>query len=400
MSTENNQNVELVDIDEFLPMPGAEAVITSEDEGKAGLFTPPNKPVNTDFIDDPTPDPDKDDPKAVIEKIVNDDDDDFIESKSTPGRKKIDKSGLVEVFDSLIKEEFLVPFDDGKPLEEYTLKDWKELIEANFEEREKTIREQTPKEFFESLPAELQYAAEYVAKGGSDMKTLFKALSQMEETRSLDPDNTSHQEHIARQYLQATNFGKGDSELIEDQVQEWIQSGVIAKKAKQFKPKLDELEQEVIQYQIKQQEQVREMQIQRKQEFMDNIYNTLKPADLNGVKLDAKRQKFLWDELTGLKYQSVTGRPTNLLGHLLEEYQFSKNPRYDLIAEATWLLADPEDYKEKIRTQASNETTQEAVRKLKTEQNRKIATNTAINDDEETSTKRKINRQSTNIFKR
>src|SRR5690606_35433010 len=120
------------------------------------------------------------------------------------GRKKLDKSGMVETFGKLIEEGSIIPFDDDKPLEEYSVNDWKDLIKANFEERERAIKESTPKEFFESLPSELQYAAEYVAKGGTDLKGLFKVLSQTEESRNLDPTKPADQELIVRDYLSAT----------------------------------------------------------------------------------------------------------------------------------------------------------------------------------------------------
>jgi hypothetical protein len=217
--------------------------------------------------------------------------------------------------------------------------------------------------------------------------------------RELNPATPEHQEVIVRQYLQATGFGNGDAELMEDQVQEWLQSGIIAKKAQQFKPKLDAMQEEVIQSKLQQQEQFRQEQQRKKEEYMENIFNTLKPAEVNGIKLDAKRQKFLWDELTTAKYQSMTGRPTNLLGKLLEDHQFGKTPRYDLIAETLWLLSDPDDYKENIRKQAKNEVTQDTVRKLKTEEARKIASNVR-EEEEDTPPARRIPRPATNIFKR
>ena len=34
-------------------------------------------------------------------------------------------------FQKLIKDDKIVPFDDEKSLEDYTAKDWEELIEAN-----------------------------------------------------------------------------------------------------------------------------------------------------------------------------------------------------------------------------------------------------------------------------
>jgi hypothetical protein len=304
---------------------------------------------------------------------------------------------MVETFSKLIEEGVLMGFEDDKSLEDYSLKDWKELIQANLEEKERTLREQTPKEFFEALPEELQYAAEYVAKGGKDMKGLFRALAQVEEQRSLDPRNDEHQEIIVRQYLHATNFGNGDQALIEDQVEDWVKSGTIAKRANQFKPKLDEMQAQVLQSKIAQQEQFRLQQQQQKERYMENIYNALKPADLNGIKVDTKRQKYLWDELTTLKYQSMQGRPTNLLGKLLDEYQFSEKPRYDLIAETLWLLSDPDDYKEQIRKQAKSELTQETVKKLKTEEARKLSS-TVRDDRDEQSSSRPSLKKPRNIF--
>ncbi len=421
MSTtaENNQqtsvsSVSIESIDDFLPMPGAESIVTSDEEDeKLTIFSKP-KSVDMSFLEKDTDDSDDDsedsDKKkkptsadtesafAELDAELEDEDPANGEEKKA-GRKKIDKSGMVETFSKLIEEGLIVPFEDDKALEDYSVKDWKELIQANFEEKEKAIREQTPKEFFESLPSELQYAAEYVAKGGTDMKGLFRALSQTEEVRSLDPRNDEHQEIIARQYLQATNFGGGDNELIEDQLQEWIEAGTIAKKAQQFKPKLDQMQEEVVQSKLAQQEQFRAEQQKKKEEYMENIYNTLKPAELNGVKIDGKRQKFLWDELTTVKYESMTGRPTNLLGKLLEDHQFGKSPRYDLIAETLWLLSDPDDYKENIRKQAKNEVTQDTVRKLKTEEARKIAS-TVKDEEEDKPSGRKIPRPAANIFKR
>ena len=414
MSIENKNttvdSVTIDSIDDFLPMPGAESIVTSEggEEEKPGIFSAPGKTVDMGFLessedDDEEKKPTTEEKKAETAQALAALDSELEaaaedEEAGKPGRKRIDKSGLVDTFSKLIEEGMIVPFEDDKSLEEYSLKDWKELLQANFEERERSIREQTPKEFFESLPHELQYAAEYVARGGQDMKGLFRALAQVEEVRSLDVNEPGHQEMIVRQYLQATNYGNGDAELIEDQIAEWAEMGTLNKKALQFKPKLDQKQEELVQAKLAQQEQFRLQQEEQKRAYMDNIYHTLKPGDLNGVKLDGKRQKFLWDELTTVKYASMTGRPTNLLGKLLEEHQFGKTPRYDLIAETLWLLSDPDDYKEHVRKQVKNEVTQETVRKLKTEEARKIASS-ANEEAESKPISRKIPRPA-NIFKR
>lgn len=405
-----NTSVEIENIDDFLPLPGAESVVTTDDgeeETAKTIFSKP-EPADLTFLDDDSDDSEDGDKKKVtkaeVDSALQELDDQLAEEEEADGtnkagRKKIDKSGMVETFSKLMDEGLIVGFDDDKPLEEYSLKDWKELIQANFEERERALREQTPKEFFESLPDELQYAAEYVAKGGKDMKGLFRALSQVEEQRSLDPRNEDHQEIIVRQYLNATNFGNGDQSLVEDQIEEWVSNGTIAKRANQFKPKLDDMQNEVLRAKLEQQEQFKIKQQKQKELYMENIYNTLKPAELNGVKIDKSRQKFLWDELTGLKYESMQGRQTNLLGKLLEDYQFGDKPRYDLIAETLWLLSDPEDYKESIRKQAKAEVTQETVKKLKTEEARKLSSTPSTNEETETKARRTLSKPR-NIFSR
>jgi hypothetical protein len=419
MSTDKSgvsvDSVTIDNIDDFLPMPGADSIVTSDDDGAkapANVFSSGTKTADLSFLDNDDSDDDSDDPDAkkavnvdktlaaLDEDLANGDDDDTTLNKS--GRKKVDKSGLIDTFSKLIEEGLIMPFEDDKPLEEYSMKDWKELIQANFEHRENSIKEQTPKEFFESLPGELQYAAEYVARGGTDMKGLFRALAAVEETRSLDVSNPDHQEMIVRQYLQTTNFGNGDQDLIEEQIEEWIEAGSLNKKAQQFKPKLDQKEDEILQMKLAQQEQFRQQQQAQKEAYMSNIYHTLKPAELNGVKIDPKRQKFLWDELTTVKYGSMTGKPTNLLGKLLEEYQFGKEPRYDLIAETLWLLSDPDDYKENLRKQAKNEVAAETARKLKTEEARKISSSTRDDQDDDPRPQRRQQglKKPVNIFKR
>ena len=155
------------------------------------------------------------------------------------------------------------------------------------------------------------------------------------------------------------------------------------------------MQQEIIQEKLAQQEQFKAQQLEKKEAYMRNIYETLKEGELNGVKINPKRQDMLWQELTTAKYQSMTGKPTNLLGKLLEEYQFGKTPRYDLIAEALWLLQDPDDYKSTIKKQAEKAVTEETVKKLKTEQDRKLSS-TSLGD--ETETIRGLQRRPKNIF--
>jgi len=301
----------------------------------------------------------------------------------------------------MIEEGALVAFDDDKPLEEYSTKDFRELFEANFQEREDKIKKNVPKEFFNSLPEELQIAAKYVADGGQDLKGLFRTLAQVEEMIQLDPSNEYDQAEIARQYLYATNFGT--PEEIESEVQDWNDLGKLEQKANQFKPKLDRMQEEIVARQLAEQEHKKEQQAQAAKAYTDNVYNTLLTGELGGIKLDKKTQSQLYSGLVQPNYPSISGKPTNMLGHLLEKYQFVE-PRHDLIAEALWLLSDPEGYKGRVREQGGKQATEKAVRMLKTEEARK---NTATALDEEPEQRnssnkpqRTIPRNGGNIFRK
>jgi hypothetical protein len=313
-----------------------------------------------------------------------------------------EKTGLVNFLKKRIESKEMFAFDDydesKQSLDDYLSslneKDIDELWQANISNLKQEVASQTPTQFFESLPEELQYAAKYVADGGNDLKGLFKALSQVEQVRELDPTNDEDQENIVRSYLQATRFG--DDDEIEEEVNNWKDLGQLEKKAKQFKPKLDMMQEEVIQSKLAQQELIKKQQEQAAETYVQNVFEALRPGELNGVKLDKKIQSFLYNGLTQPQYPSISGSSTNLLGHLLEKYQYVE-PRYDLIAEALWLLSNPDDYRANLLRQGKNEAVEQTVRHLKTEQSRNKATSSVNTDSVEQS--KKIPRQ-TNIFKR
>jgi hypothetical protein len=399
---QDSTKVEQVDvnIDELFGLPGAENVMLPSDEEKPKtMFSKEN--VDTSFLDKSASKEEAEKKEEVEETIAELDS--LIaqeEDAGNKGRPKVDKSGLAELASKMIEEGSLVPFDDDKPLEEYTTKDFRELFEANFQERENAVRENTPKEFFQALPEELQVAAKYVADGGTDLKGLFRTLAQVEEMRDLDPNNQYDQIEIARQYLHATNFGT--PEEIEEEIQDWVDLDRIKQKANQFKPKLDKMQESIINRQLAEQEYKKQQQAEQAKEYQDNVYNTLSAGELGGIKLDRKVQGILYSGLVQPNYPSISGRNTNLLGHLLEKYQFVE-PRHDLIAEALWLLSDPDGYRSKVKDQGSRQAVEKTVRQLKTEESRK---NVSSSYEESEPTRRAtpkqqktISRQN-NMFKR
>ena len=389
-----------VNIDEMFGMPGAENVMLPADEEKPKSMFSKEK-VDTTFLDKSTSKEEvakKEEVKETIAELDN-----LItqeEDAGNKGRPKVDKSGLAELASKMIEEGALVPFDDDKPLEEYTTKDFRELFEANFQERENAVRENTPKEFFNALPEELQYAAKYVADGGTDLKGLFRTLAHVEEMRELDPNDEYDQAEIARQYLYTTNFGT--SEEIEEEINDWRDMDKLSQKANQFKPKLDRMQEEIVARQLAEQEVKKQQQENAARQYTDNVYGTLANGEIGGIKLDRKVQSMLYSGLVQPNYPSISGKQTNLLGHLLEKYQFVE-PRHDLIAEALWLLADPDGYKSKIKDQGSKQAVEKTVRQLKTEQSRKITS--SVNDDREYDPKTRTSKPQktisrTNMFKR
>jgi hypothetical protein len=389
-----------VNLDELFGTPGADSIMLPEnEEEKKSVFTNDNT-VDVSFIDKPAGASTPEEKKEVEEVIAQLDD--MItqeEDAGNKGRPKLDKSGLYELATKMIEEGSLMAFEDDKPLEEYTTKDFRELFEANFQERENKVKESTPREFFNALPEELQYAAKYVADGGQDLKGLFRTLAQVEEMRSLDPSNEYDQEEIARQYLHATRFGS--PEEIEAEIEDWRDMDKLQQKANQFKPKLDRMHDEIIARQLAEQEAKKEQQDRAAKAYMDNVYNTLSIGEIGGVKLDKKTQSLLYSGLVQPNYPSISGKPTNLLGHLLEKYQFVE-PRHDLIAKALWLLADESGFEAKIREQGGKQATEKTVRQLKTEESRKLSSSSPNEDEPETrkTTQRTISRNQGNIFRR
>lgn len=416
--TDNQTSVQQVDLDIdslFAGAPSADSVVTPSEptEIKPNVFS--KQKTDLTFLDaDGSQKDEKGQQEAVsretskevlqdiLDDVVDEDADNVDQfAKGKPGRPKTEKSGLVEFLKKRIESKEMFAFDDydesKQSLDEYLgglgEKDVEELWQANIDNLKQEVAAETPAEFFESLPEELQYAAKYVADGGQDLKGLFLALAQVEAVREMNPADENDQEGIVRSYLQATNFGT--QEEIEEEIGTWKEIGSLEKKAKQFKPKLDQMQEEIVHAQLQEQEYRRQQQEQAAQAYVQNVFEALRPAEINGLKLDKKTQAQLYSGLVQPEYPSISGKPTNLLGHLLEKYQFVE-PNYPLIAEALWLLSNPDEYRQNLMKQGKNEAVAQTVRQLKTEQSRKIASSY---EEEETPKSRKISRPQ-NIFKR
>jgi len=428
MSEQTNMDttsVEQIDVnleEIFSGAPGASSITLPEEETKKPNVFSRGDAVDLTFLDEKiekeTEDvEEKEEPVEIAEAVVEEKKVDVTatevdeilndglelaedeEEKSTAkGRKRIE--GMTDVFKKMIEEDQIVPFDDDKDLDDYSAKDWKELIQANMDERGNKVRRETPKQFFDSLPNELQVAAKYVADGGQDLKGLFATLAQVEETKSLDIKSVGGQENIVREYLGATGYG--NAEDIEEEIEIWKDLGKLEKQAHKFKPKLDKMSEAVVSRKLQEQQMKQAQQQKASENYMANVYDTLKEGKLGEMKVNKKTQSMLYNGLVSPNYPSISGQNTNLLGHLLEKYQFVE-PNYTLVSEALWLLADPTGYKSQIMTKGETNAVEKTVRKLKTAQSSRNASSNQSTGGENTTrtaTRKKTLPRGNNIFKR
>jgi hypothetical protein len=290
------------------------------------------------------------------------------------GRPKSDRNIMVNFLKGKIEAghfETYADYDEKTPLSDYLSKmpekDLVSLVDMNLEAQKEKEKTSLRNEVFESLPGSLQYVAHAVANGATehDLQDIYSALLRVEQTRALDVTDETDQETIALTYLQATGFMDGNPQSIQEQVAEWKNDGRLEGKVKQFKPKLDQMQEEQVQYQLAQQEDMRRQQAELAAYYNDNVVNALRTGDLNGIKLDRKRQAEFYDMLTIVKPSPLSGKPVNALGAALERIQFSEEPDYKLLMEATWLLNNPDEYRNALMQMGKTKGAVEVEKKLK-----------------------------------
>lgn len=331
--------------------------------------------ISLEFLDDDEEEEDSnivEDTTKVLDNLeVNNDTSEEVTQKSKGGRPTVDKKGMAGLVSKLIESNYLVPFqDDEKPLEEYTLDDYEELITENFKHKEETLRDEISTEFFDNLPPKMQAAAAYIANGGRDLEAMFATLARSESIEKLDPEEPDHQERIIRNYLEAKGFGT--PEEIEEEIEVIKDNNRLESKAKQFKPKLDDMQEEIIQGKLAQQENMRRKQEQSASRYADSVFKALEAGKLGEIKIDPRTQNMLYKGLVQATYTSISGKNTNMLGHLLEKYQFSE-PNHELIAEVLYHLADPKGFKDQLAKATKKDVVSKTVRELKGEQSNRQA---------------------------
>jgi len=276
------QTVEM-NLDEILGQPGADSILTPDKEKseKPGIFS--QVKTDTKFLDK-TEKPVEEEKEDVKSEKIEDEpaedeledttNEEFLNNPSTEVEKKSGRpQGIVSVTKKLIEKGTIVPFEDTKKIEEYTEEDFEELYEANFQQMKEQLEKELPEQFFSQMPVELQRAYEYVANGGTDIKGLFYALAATQEMRDLDITSEDGQKYAIRSYLQATSWGT--PEEIEDEINSLEDKGELSKKAKQFKPKLDAMQQQIVNQKLQNQAIAQEQRAKQSQKYIDSVYDTL-----------------------------------------------------------------------------------------------------------------------------
>jgi hypothetical protein len=402
------QEVDFDNLDALLGL--SDSVVTTAETPKTVLSD--SKPDLSFMDDDLDGEKLKDAPddvvKAVTDQILDEDLNDDQEEDDTQvnkgGRPKLVKDAMVEAANRLIEKGVLAPFDDGKALADYTVDDFEELIQANIESKITTVAQEAPIELFKTLPEDVQAVVKYALDGGQDTKAVFNQLAKVHETFELDVEKEEDQESIIRQWYNA--LGTYDTiEELEDEINLIKDRGDLKKYAERYKPKLDAKQADIVQEKLKEQQQAKVRKEKAREQYSNTVIKTLQSANLNGIPLNEKVQNMLYYGLTdSSRYQTAEGKPTNALGFLLEQHQFGANPNFSLVAEALWLLADPQNYKDSIKKTVEKATNEKTARLLRTEQgaNRNASSSQIEQNDKPASATRKapIQRTGKSIFSR
>lgn len=402
------QEVDFDNLDALLGL--SDSIVTTAEAPKTVLSD--SKPdlsfMDDDLDDEKLKDAPEDVVKAVTDQILDDDLNDDVDDEPSQvnkgGRPKLVKDAMVEAANRLIEKGVLAPFDDGKPLTDYTVDDFEELIQANIESKITTVAQEAPIELFKTLPEDVQAVVKYALDGGQDTKAVFNQLAKVHETFELDVEKEEDQEAIIRQWYNA--LGTYDTiEELEDEINLIKDRGDLKKYAERYKPKLDAKQADIVQEKLKEQQQAKMRKEKAREQYSNTVIKTLQTANLNGIPLNEKIQNMLYYGLTdSTRYQTAEGKPTNALGFLLEQHQFGPNPNFSLVAEALWLLADPVNYKDSIKKTVEKATNEKTARLLRTEQgaSRNASSSQIEQNDKPASATRKapIQRSGRSIFSR
>jgi len=268
-----------------------------------------------------------------------------------------------EDYSFLIDKGVLAGFEDDSAVK--SKEDLEKLIKGNKEQWVEETRLQTLKDEYEGLPEQVRLIVDYAKQGGQDFKSLFGLLSKNEEIRSYDVEKAEDQRAIIRNYYSAQDWSEDE---IEEEIISLVEAEKLKSQAERLKPKLDKINQELIEDQKEQQKYIETERTKAQQFFVGNVVDTLKKGKLGDLTLSKEDQQDIYKALVSETYQSFGGN-TNRLGALLDKIQYIE-PNYELLAKITMYLSDPVAFEEKIRTGVTTEVAAKTVKKIKIDQNK------------------------------
>lgn len=255
------------------------------------------------------------------------------DKKQSPAKTKIPE-GTEDLLSDLLTPEQkkeLLEIKDKDKIAEKT----KQFIKENMEE----IRKETLVSFYESLPEEAQLLIQYVLNEGSDVKEFMRTLidSSVATDRMSDED-------IVREYFKSKNFSEQD---IEDEIKLYKEKGVLSQKANKYRIEIENISDNRLKEKLKEQEEIKKRKQEYTKWYADELKKTLESFP-PGVRSDIAVGLLNSDK------RSLSGHKINELYYLLEEYQIRK-PDLKRVAEALWLLKDPDGFKNNIKETFKNE---------------------------------------------
>jgi hypothetical protein len=372
----------------FLDNPDESGKEDENNEGEDNSAKPTEAKPSEDELGDILNDP----------KIEDDDEDEDEAPVNKGGRKP----ALIEAMSKLIDKGTISTFEGADDISKYTNDEIVELIEANISEKVNETAQKAPMEIFNQLDPKLQEVVAYNLNGGADIINVLKNVTRSQEVANLDPDSEKDGERIVREWLKETSFGT--DEEIEEEITAYIDRSELDKKAKQFKPKLDKKQAEIMQRRLAEQDDKRKQADEAKKTYAEKVFKTLNQPQLNGLTLNNRIQTALYYGITETDtYQDRDGNATNELGYLMEQYQLNPKANMGVLLEALWLLKDPQGYREGVQSIAEQKAAGDTYRKLKTAQGeRKTSSSTQGEQRGAPADRAKVKRKkgSRNIFSR
>ncbi len=285
--------------------------------------------------------------------------------KRGPGRppnKEPESSSLD--FNTFFEDGVLAPFEDDAPIK--TVEDLKELIKANRAADLEKGKEDALKTYKENLPEHVTMILDYVENGGQEFDNFLKALGQVQQVADLSLDSPSDRKEIIRKYYTLQDWAPDE---IDEHIESLIDMGEekLAQVAGKLKPKLDKMQEEVVNFQMEKQKETKARQEVAQKTYVNNVVTALKKGTLGDITISKEEQQDIFKALVEERYTSVSGEITNRLGALIDKIQFVE-PDYDLLSKVTLYISDPKKFENKIREQIKKEVTAETVKKIKGEQ--------------------------------